>query len=189
MNNIRVLCPTIATYANNTYRHPARLFVTGGKELRSEEGTTQEDPLAMSLYAISLQSLTTRLHIVSAAKQCWFADDATGSASFEDLKKWWDELLESGPTLGYFPNAKKCWLIAKPEREETAKEVFGETMINITTEGQKHLGAALGSRYYLEEYVVEKVEDWVNQVTNLAGFASSHPQASYTAFTFGLRHR
>jgi len=57
--------------------------------------------------------LITRLHIVSTAKQCWFADDATGSGSFEDLKKWWDELLESGPALGYFPNAKKCWLIPK----------------------------------------------------------------------------
>ena len=62
-------------------------------------------------------------------------------------------------------------------------------MINITTEGQKHLGAALGSRSYLEEYVGEKVEDWVNQVTNLVAFASSQPQASYAAFTFGLRHR
>ena len=68
LNNIRVLCPTIATYANNTYWHPARLFVTGGKELRSEEGTTQGDPLAMSLYAISLQPLITRLQIVSPAK-------------------------------------------------------------------------------------------------------------------------
>jgi len=53
-------------------------------------------------------------------------DDATGSGSFEDLKKWWDDLLESGPVLGYFPNAKKCWLITNPEREETAKEVFGD---------------------------------------------------------------
>ena len=40
--NIRVLCPTIATYAINTYREPARLFITGGKELKSAEGTTQE---------------------------------------------------------------------------------------------------------------------------------------------------
>ena len=66
----------------NTYRRAARLFVTGGKELRSEEGTTKGDPLAMSLYAISLQPLITRLQIASEAKQCWFADDATGSGSF-----------------------------------------------------------------------------------------------------------
>ena len=44
-----------ATYAINTYREPARLYIVGGQELRSSEGTTQGDPLAMSLYAISLQ--------------------------------------------------------------------------------------------------------------------------------------
>ena len=31
LNNIRVLCPTIATYVNDTYRHPVRLSVTGRK--------------------------------------------------------------------------------------------------------------------------------------------------------------
>ena len=41
LHNVRILCPTIATYAINTYREPARLFITRGKELRSEEGTTQ----------------------------------------------------------------------------------------------------------------------------------------------------
>ncbi|KAL9959428.1 hypothetical protein ACROYT_G032751 [Oculina patagonica] len=92
LHNIRVLCPTVAIYAINTYRQPARLFVLGGQELRSAEG-------------------------------------------------------------------------------------------------HKHLGAVLGSRSFLEEYVGEKVEDWVHQVSKLAEFAISQPQASYAAFTVGLRHR
>ena len=129
LNNIRVLCPLIATYVTNTYRVPARLFVVGGSELKSAEGTTQGDPLAMSMYAISLQPLISLLHNRSTAKQCWFA------------------------------------------------------------EGRKHLGAALGSRSYLEQYVGGKVEDWVGEVTRLAEFARSQPQASYAAFTFGLRYR
>ena len=41
---------------------------------------------------------------------------------------------------------------------------------------------------YLEEYVSQKVEDWVAQVVQLAEFAKSQPQASYAAFIFGLRH-
>ena len=102
---------------------------------------------------------------------------------------WCDELSESGPPLGYFPNAKKCWLIIKPEREQAAREVFRDTAINVTIEGHKHLGAALGSRSFLDEYVGEKVDEWVNEVTKLADFAISQPQAYYAAFTFGLRHR
>ena len=42
LNNIRVLCPLIATYATNTYRVPTRLFVVGDGELKSAEGTTQQ---------------------------------------------------------------------------------------------------------------------------------------------------
>ena len=49
IHNIRVLCPTLATYVINTYRKLARLFITGGEELISTEGTTQGDPLSMSL--------------------------------------------------------------------------------------------------------------------------------------------
>ena len=189
LHNIRVICPSIATYAINTYRGAARLFVIGGEELKSSEGTTQGDPLAMSLYAISIQPLITRLQVSSAAKQCWFADDATACGTLENVKIWWEELMASGPALGYYPNAKKCWLITKPEKEESAREIFNNTAINVTCEGHKHLGAALGSRAYLEEYVGEKVKDWVSQVTKLAEFAVTYPQASYAAFVFGLRHK
>ena len=117
MHNVAVLCPTLATYATNTYRAPGRLFVTGGRELKSAEGTTQGDPLAMSLYAISLQPLITRFNLTSNAKQCWYADDATGAGSLEELKKWWDGLNEMGPSMEYYPSAKKCWLVTKPEKE------------------------------------------------------------------------
>ena len=78
LHNIRVLCPTTSTYAVNTYRQPVRFL------LKSAEGTTQRNPLAKSMYAISIQPLITRLHVSSAAKQCWFADDATGSGSLKD---------------------------------------------------------------------------------------------------------
>ena len=36
-----------------------------------------------------------------------------------------------GPDFGFFPNKKKWWLIAKPNKTESVKEVFKETDINI----------------------------------------------------------
>ena len=98
-------------------------------------------------------------------------------------------MREAGPLLVYYPNSKKCWLVVKPEKEGRAKEMFAGTDSNNPTEGRKHLGAALGSRCYLEQFVGGKVDDWVGEVTRLAEFARSQPQASYAAFTFGLRHR
>ena len=118
----------------------------------------------MGLYAVSLQPLITHLNLFSSARQCWFADDASEAGTLEELKIWWDELVTDGPQLGYFPNAKKCWLITKSEKEERAKTMFGGTAINISTEGHQHLGALLGSRKHLEDYVEEKVEDWISQI-------------------------
>ena len=49
LHNIRILCPIISVFAINTYRIPARLFITGGKEILSAEGTTQGDTLSMGV--------------------------------------------------------------------------------------------------------------------------------------------
>ena len=76
----------------NIYSQPERLFITGGKELISAKAAKQGDLLSIILYAISLQPLITQLHVSSAAKQCWFADDATGSGSLQGVRKWLDEL-------------------------------------------------------------------------------------------------
>ena len=119
LHNIRILCPIISVFAINTYRIPARLFITstGGKEILSAEGTTQGDPLSMGVYALSIQPLITALQTTSSTKQCWFADDASGAGSLGEKKNWWDSLTAIGPDFGYFPNAKKCWIIVKPDRE------------------------------------------------------------------------
>ena len=67
--------------------------------------------------------------------------------------------------------------------------MFDGTAINISTEGHQHLRALLGSGKHLEDYVEEIVEDWISQIVRLAEFAQSHPQTSYVAYSFGLRHR
>jgi hypothetical protein len=34
---------------------------------------------------------------------------------------WWDALNTLGPNLGYFPKDEKCWIIVKPEKEESVR--------------------------------------------------------------------
>ena len=48
LHNIQFLCPSIARYIINCYQNPSRLFVPGGGELSSDEGTTQGDPMAIT---------------------------------------------------------------------------------------------------------------------------------------------
>ena len=117
----------------------------------SVEGATRGDPLAMGLYALNIQPLITSLQAASIMKQCWFADDASGTGSIIEIRTWWDALSTLSPDLGYFPNDRKCWTIAKPVKEESVRKAFKDTSFNVTVQGQKHLGATIGSREYLEE--------------------------------------
>ena len=121
MHNVRILCLTLATFAINTYRDPARLFITGGKEIKSAEKTTQGDPIAMGLYAVSLQPLITHLNLFSSARQCWFADDTSAAGTLEELKIWWDEQVTDGPQLG-FSKCKKMLANNKIREKRTGQD-------------------------------------------------------------------
>ena len=160
MSNVWITCPEIATYINNTYRKPSRLFVTGGKEMLSQEGTTQGDPLAMAWYSLATTTLIEHLHNeVESVSQVWLADDAAGAGKVDQLKKWFTALSSAGKNFGYFVNGSKSWLICKSEEVASrAKKEFGDT-VNITTEGKRHLGAVLGSENYKNEFCKEKVDE------------------------------
>ena len=64
--------------------------------------------------------------------------------------------------------------------------VFGNSGVKITKEGQRHLGAALGAQTFVEVYVTEKLHEWTKEVEQLATIASSQPHAAYSALTHGL---
>ena len=188
LHNIQVQCPALATYLINTYREPSRLFVSGKKgqklEILSQEGTTQGDPLAMSWYAIS-----TKL-IISASEtpgvsQVWLADDAAGAGKLADVLKWYNTLVDCGKKWGYYVNGGKSWLITKPGKEVEAKKMFGDS-VKITTDGKRHLGAALGSRTYRDEYATNMVNDWLNQMETLCEIAKTYPQSAYCAYKRGF---
>ena len=123
------------------------MFIAGGKEISSDQGTTQSDPIAMGMYALGLMLLLTSIisnntgnliHVV-------FADDLTGVGKTHELIEWWKNVLYFGPYLGYYVNEPKSWLIMKEEYIQIANETFRDYNIKITIDGHRHLGAAIGS--------------------------------------------
>ena len=173
LHNVNRLCPALGKVLINTYRSPADLFV-GGESIKSQEGTIQGDPLAMAMYAIAPVPLMKKAETTSA-KQVWFADDATSGGKLVGLRHWWDILTSVGPHYGYDINAVKTWLIVKPNQVKRANEIFSDTGINITPEGARHLGAALGSSSFIQKYLAGKVEEWTSEVKVLARFAITEP--------------
>ena len=192
LNNIQIICPEIATYLINTYRSPANLIVnnSSGVIIKSEEGVTQGDNLGMSFYACNSNPLIEDLIEVDDCSNVWFADDSAGAGTLLGLLKWWDKINEKGPPMGYFPNATKTWLILKNASDlERAEQTFNGTGIRITLEGQRHLGAALGSDAFKEKYVKEKVDEWCQELNTLVEYGKCEPHAAYSAYTQGLAQK
>ena len=107
----------------------------------------------------------------------------------EKLREWWDKTAQYGPAFGYYPKPSKSWLIVKTEHLSRAREIFEGTGINITTEGHKYLGGYVGTDDAISKYVDELVDMWITQLDVLVDIAKSEPQAAYTAFTSGFRHK
>ena len=191
LHNIQVIAPAFSTILINTYRQPSRLFVTGGKELLSKEGTTQGDNLAMALYGLATVPLQNRIRFTETlVKQVWLADDAIGAGVLENLRNWWDTINNYGPGIGYYVNEPKSWLILKDSSKlEEAESLFRDTSIRITASGKRHLGAAIGSTDFRHEYATEKVNHWCEEVSKLAEFALSQPHAAFSAYIHGEHHR
>ena len=57
LHNLKFICPIIATYIISCYITPSRLFLVGGGEIPSSEGTAQGDLRALGAYALSILSL------------------------------------------------------------------------------------------------------------------------------------
>ena len=187
LKNIEKICLPISTILTNTYRDDIHLFIDG-ETLLSQEGTTQGDPLAMAMYALAITPLIDRLYD-ETTKQIWFADDASAVGDLSSLNSWWKRLQSIGPEYGYHPNASKSWLIVKQDYLEQAKSLFNDTGVSITTEGQRYLGAALGSSSFVESYVQNKINGWIQEINQLSVIAQSQPHAAYAAFTHGLSHK
>ena len=189
LHNIQILCPSLAIFASNCYTQQIRLLVVGGAELQSVEGTTQGDPIAMALYGICITPLLTALKsLTNDVKHAAFADDLTGAGRLESLRQWWENLIQLGPKIGYFPNPQKSWLIVKEQHSDLVK-AFEDTSIKITYDGQRHLGAVIGDAKFKEEYISEKVRIWVEELNLLSKIAKSQPQAAYVAFIIGFKNK
>ena len=105
------------------------------------------------------------------------------------MRKWWDILCTEGPKYGYYPLASKTILIVKPGKLEKAREIFNETGVTITTDGERHMGAVIGSEEFKIKYVQSKVSKWVCDIEVLSEIAHDEPQAVYSSYTKAVSHR
>eukprot|EP00957_Ditylum_brightwellii_P009373 708873-Ditylum_brightwellii.AAC.1 len=117
--------------------------------------------MAMFLYALGVlpiilqlkhhQQDVESLSRISERLQAWYADDSAKAAFFEAIRDFFRELCRIGPPLGYFPEPDKSILV------------------------YRYLGGYLGEGK--EDFVTEKVMEWVESVRRFIPLVRRNPQA------------
>ena len=145
----------------------------------------------MLLYTLAARPLLPSTN--KGCKQVWYADDASAGGPLKPLRQWWNKLTDCGSIFGYFPNATKSWPIARlgflDGFLDTAKHLYDNTNINITTEGRKYLGAALGNKKIGKTIPQTKVIEWNSEIETLAKITQYQQQVTLSTLTPGVIRR
>ena len=153
---------------HNFYSHPSHLYI-GNLAILSQEGTTQDDRLAMAMYGIAILPLISRLHNYSLTQK-WYADDGSVVRKLKDIRALFDKATQLGPKYGYFVNPSKCQLIIKPVGERQASALFAGKNVEIT-QGARVLGSVIGSsessKNFLKDAEIKYTKVWTDLVNLL----------------------
>ena len=98
LHNVIIICLVIAIYVKNCYSLHLRIFIIGGNEIRSCEGTSQGDTITIAVYAIA--NIPMILMIVDILKTAAYADNVTTAGKIIQLKNWWKKLCILGSKFG-----------------------------------------------------------------------------------------
>ena len=57
------------------------------------------------------------------------------------------------------------------------------------TEGHRHLGSVIASKQFSDNYISSLISQSCEEITELSLIAKTHPQATYSAFPSGYKHK
>ena len=120
---VRHRWPAGSQFSHNLYHHECRLILCGppGTDpaiLMSREGVMQGCMWGMILYGIGLMPLAEALRQSDpSVLQPWYADDFALQGSASHVVDLFHMLCLHGPSVGYFPEPEKCWVICPPSSE------------------------------------------------------------------------
>ena len=127
------------------YHSPSKLYIKG-VHILSIEGTTQGDPLGMAMFAIGTLPLIQQI-LGTPTMQQPEGHLLPCEAGGIDYRQW-VQVLDTTPTP-----AKPGQSLRQTINRGLIEESFQDTGIKITIQGSRILGAALGTRSFVEKFV------------------------------------
>ena len=128
----------------------------------------------MVLYRITLVPLAEEIRDVDPTiLSPLYSNDAAFDGSTRRNAAQLRLLIDRGLERGYFPKpAKSIFIANNPEKMEAAKREFERVGLHLNyIDGRRYLGAYLGPREELEEWMRPNVKVWAHKVRTLAKIA------------------
>ena len=97
------------------------------------------------------------------------------------VQQWWSTIISKGSKFGCYVSEDKSWLIVnKKNLLSEAAQIFSNSDIKFTIEGERNLGAAVGSSDFRMIYAKKEVNNWCEEISKLGEYAKTQPQAAYS---------
>jgi hypothetical protein len=135
----------------------------------------------MILYGIGLVPLAEALRRSDpSVLQPWYADDFALQGPASRVADLFHMLCRHGPSVGYYPETEKCWVICPPSSEPHARNAFNAAALPVNfCHGKRYVGGFLGSREDRDAWLSPMVKKWVHGVEKLAAVATRFPHSAY----------
>ncbi|KAL7477155.1 hypothetical protein ACHAW6_002997 [Cyclotella cf. meneghiniana] len=123
----------------------------------------------------------TLRHLDPSILQPWYTQDFALQGPASRIAVLFQTLCHHGPSVGYFPEHEKCWVICPPSSKLHACRVFNNASLPMSyCHGRRYVGGFVGSRKKREEWLSPMIQKWFMGVKQLAAVATRLPQSAYT---------
>ena len=77
-------------------------------------------------------------------------------------------------------------IIVKKKKLEEAQALFRNSGVKVTTDANRYLGSAFGSKASLQDMLRREVRNWLGTMKKLSDIANIQPHAAFAAFVHGI---
>ena len=169
------LLPECLPWAVTCYGSPSFLQF-GTHTISSSTGVQQGDPLAAILFALVLHPviLAITAEVPSLAAHSWFHDDGNAAGTVQELQKVVQVVRREGPARGLHLNDDKssvwCPQVIGPGQADPLQCGIKR----VEESGIKLLGCPVGSRDFIQNFLLKKVDKVRSITTELFGLHHPH---------------
>ena len=78
------------------------------------------------------------------------------------------------------------WLVTKEDCLSRAAAAFADINVKVTSEGRPYLEAALGTKEYIQKFVSDRVQQWAEELDQLATIAHTQPHVAHAEMIHGM---